>query len=105
LAADPHHRRAPTASRSIAPAASTSASTPPRHRGAPRPCWPTCTSAFGDWRLAITAYSRGTTAVDKLVADAGTRDGRVLQQRGLLGRYLTNVNVGVLLLRDPALLD
>ncbi|HXU83692.1 MAG TPA: lytic transglycosylase domain-containing protein [Polyangia bacterium] len=60
---------------------------------------------FGDWRLAITAYSRGTTAVDKLVADAGTRDGRLLQQRGLLGRYLTNVNVGVLLLRDPGLLD
>ena len=60
---------------------------------------------FGDWRLAITAYSRGSTAVDKLVGEAGTRDGRTLQQRGLLGHYLTRVQVGVLVLRDPQLLE
>jgi hypothetical protein len=60
---------------------------------------------FGDWSVAITAYGRGAVAMDKVVADAGTRDGRVLRQRGLLGPYLTRVQVGVLLLRDPTLLD
>jgi hypothetical protein len=60
---------------------------------------------FGDWSLAITAYSRGPAAMEKVVSEAGTRDGRVLQRRGLLGRYLTDVHVGVLVLRDPTLLD
>jgi membrane-bound lytic murein transglycosylase D len=60
---------------------------------------------FGDWPVAITAYSRGPAAVEKLVSEAGTRDGRVLQRRGLLGRYLTDVQVGVLVLRDPSLVD
>jgi len=60
---------------------------------------------FGDWSLAIAAYSRGAAGIDKLIADAGTRDPRTLQRRGLLGRYLTEVQVGVLVLRDPTLLD
>jgi beta-lactamase regulating signal transducer with metallopeptidase domain len=60
---------------------------------------------YGDWLLALAAYNRGRTAVDKLVAEAGTRDGRALYRRGALGGYVTQVLAGVLVLRDPSLLE
>jgi len=60
---------------------------------------------FGDWLLALAAYSRGAPAIEKTIAEAGTRDGRVLYRRGALGRYPAQVMAGVLVLRDPTLLE
>lgn len=60
---------------------------------------------FGDWLLAITAYSRGAVATEKLLVESGTRDGRVLYQRGLLGGYPVRTLARVLVLRDPTLVE
>jgi membrane-bound lytic murein transglycosylase D len=58
---------------------------------------------FGDWLVAIAAYGRGAAAIAK--AAAGSRDGRALYRSGTLGRYPAQIIAGVLVLRDPSLLD
>jgi hypothetical protein len=60
---------------------------------------------FGDWLLAIAAYSRGAAAIEKVVAESGSHDGRVLYRRGLLGGYPAQIQAGVLVLRDPTLVE
>jgi hypothetical protein len=60
--------------------------------------------SFGDWLLALTAYSRGSSQVRKLVDESGG-DGSELYRRGLLGGYPTQIMVGVLVLRDPSLME
>jgi membrane-bound lytic murein transglycosylase D len=60
---------------------------------------------FGDWFLAIAAYSRGAAGIEKVMAKSGIRDGRALYRRGLLGGYPAQIQAGVLVLRDPTLVE
>jgi hypothetical protein len=58
---------------------------------------------FGEWPLAIAAYTHGSAKVRSAVADAGTRDAGVLVARGVLTPYSARVLAAVLLLERPDL--
>jgi hypothetical protein len=60
---------------------------------------------YGDWRLALAAYNLGQKKVDAVIAEAGTRDASELARAGHLNDYVSTVQAGLLLLRNPHLLD
>jgi hypothetical protein len=60
---------------------------------------------YGDWRLALAAYNLGEKKVDKVLGEAGTRDASELARAGHLNDYVSTVQAGLLILRNPHLLD
>ncbi|RJS23015.1 tail length tape measure protein [Corallococcus sp. H22C18031201] len=60
---------------------------------------------YGDWRLALAAYNQGEALVDGVLASSGTRDASELARTGQLNDYVSTVQAGLLILRNPHLLD
>lgn len=60
---------------------------------------------YHDWRLALAAYNLGERRVDKALAEGGTRDPSELARAGLLNDYASTVMAGLLVLRNPRLLE
>ncbi|NVJ19449.1 transglycosylase SLT domain-containing protein [Myxococcus sp. AM010] len=60
---------------------------------------------YGDWRLALAAYNQGAKKVDAALAAGGSRDATVLIDAGQLNDYAATVQAGLLILRNPHLLD
>ena len=57
---------------------------------------------FGDWPLALAAYTQGETHVRTAIEREKTRDAWELIRRGALDRYPAKVMAAALLLADPA---
>ncbi|MBZ4422659.1 transglycosylase SLT domain-containing protein [Myxococcus sp. RHSTA-1-4] len=60
---------------------------------------------YGDWRLAFAAYNQGEKWVDGVIAQTGSRDVTALAGAGKLNDYTATVQAGLLILRNPHLLD
>lgn len=62
---------------------------------------------FGDWRLAIIAYNAGEKIVQRGIEEIGTRNPWKLIEAGYEGdpNYLAKVMAGVLILKNPKLLN
>ncbi|MBJ6760948.1 transglycosylase SLT domain-containing protein [Myxococcaceae bacterium JPH2] len=60
---------------------------------------------YGDWRLALAAYNQGEALVDGVLAKSGTRDASELARTGRFNDYVSTVQAGLLILRNPHLLD
>ncbi|ATB51374.1 transglycosylase SLT domain-containing protein [Corallococcus macrosporus] len=60
---------------------------------------------FGDWRLALAAYNQGSKKVEAALAAGGSRDATALIDAGHLNDYAATVQAGLLILRNPHLLD
>ncbi|QSQ21680.1 transglycosylase SLT domain-containing protein [Pyxidicoccus parkwayensis] len=60
---------------------------------------------YSDWRLALAAYNQGDKKVDEAVAKGGSRDVSALMAAGHLNDYTATVQAGLLIVRNPHLLD
>ncbi|PTL80964.1 M56 and MltD domain-containing protein [Vitiosangium sp. GDMCC 1.1324] len=60
---------------------------------------------YGDWRLALAAYNLGEEKVDGVLSKTGVRDASELARAGHLNDYVSTVQAGLLILRNPHLLD
>lgn len=60
---------------------------------------------YGDWRLALAAYNQGEQKVDEVLRTTGQRDVSALARDGHLNDYVSTVQAGLLVLRNPSLLD
>ena len=58
---------------------------------------------FGEWPLALAAYTQGENKVAAIVQREGTRDAWELIRRGKLDPYAAKVMAAVLIIADPAL--
>ncbi len=62
---------------------------------------------FGDWRLAIIAYNTGAERLSKAIKKTGSRDAWELSKLKFKGdpNYLAKVMAGVILLKNPEILN
>ncbi|OJH38159.1 M56 and MltD domain-containing protein [Cystobacter ferrugineus] len=60
---------------------------------------------YGDWRLALAAYNQGDKKVDEVLSATGLRDASALARAGHINDYVSTVQAGLLVLRNPHLLD
>lgn len=60
---------------------------------------------YGDWRLALAAYNQGDKKVNEALAQGGSRDVTALMASGQLNDYTATVQAGLLIVRNPHLLD
>ncbi len=62
---------------------------------------------FGDWPVAIAAYTGGRATIDKLVAGADREQARrrLLTHDSELGHYLVGAMASIILIENPSLLD
>lgn len=60
---------------------------------------------YSDWRLALAAYNQGDKAVDEALTKGGSRDVSALMAAGHLNDYTATVQAGLLIVRNPHLLD
>ncbi|WNG37056.1 transglycosylase SLT domain-containing protein [Archangium violaceum] len=60
---------------------------------------------YSDWRLALAAYNQGEEKVDEVLRTTGVRDVSELTRAGHLNDYVSIVQAGILVLRNPQLLD
>ncbi|MCE9671867.1 M56 and MltD domain-containing protein [Myxococcus stipitatus] len=60
---------------------------------------------YADWRLVLAAYNQGDQKVDQAIAAGGTRDVTALIEAGHLNDYVATVLAGLLVVRNPHLLD
>jgi membrane-bound lytic murein transglycosylase D len=62
---------------------------------------------FGDWRLAIIAYNTGAERLNKAMKKTGSRDAWELSKLKFKGdpNYLAKVMAGVILLKNPHILN
>jgi hypothetical protein len=60
---------------------------------------------YKDWRLALAAYNQGQKKVDSVLSETGLRDAGELARAGHLNDYVSTVQAGLLILRNPHLLD
>lgn len=60
---------------------------------------------YHDWRLALAAYNLGEKKVDEVLSQTGQRDASELARAGHLNDYASTVQAGLLILRNPNLLD
>ncbi len=60
---------------------------------------------YKDWRLALAAYNQGEKKVDRVLSETGVRDAGELARAGHLNDYTSTVQAGLLILRNPHLLD
>ncbi|WP_164011875.1 transglycosylase SLT domain-containing protein [Pyxidicoccus trucidator] len=60
---------------------------------------------YSDWRLALAAYNQGEKKVDEALAQGGSRDVSALMAAGRLNDYTATVQAGLLIVRNPHLLD
>lgn len=60
---------------------------------------------YGDWRLTLAAYNMGEEHVDRVLGEAKQRDAGELARGGHLNDYASTVQAGLLILRNPHLLD
>ncbi|WP_375773681.1 M56 and MltD domain-containing protein [Archangium gephyra] len=60
---------------------------------------------YKDWRLALAAYNQGEKKVDRVLSETGVRDTSELARAGHLNDYTSTVQAGLLILRNPHLLD
>jgi soluble lytic murein transglycosylase-like protein len=59
----------------------------------------------GDWRLALAAYNQGDKKVNEALSKGGSRDVSALMAAGHLNDYTATVQAGLLIVRNPHLLD
>ncbi|NTX66028.1 transglycosylase SLT domain-containing protein [Myxococcus sp. CA051A] len=60
---------------------------------------------YGDWRLALAAYNQGEKKVDQALTEGASRDVTALIAGGHLNDYVATVQAGLLIVRNPHLLD
>ena len=60
---------------------------------------------FKDWLLAMKAYNEGENRVRELIEKHGTRDPWKLERLSTTESYLSQVMAGILILRNPALVE
>ncbi|AGC49245.1 Slt family transglycosylase [Myxococcus stipitatus DSM 14675] len=60
---------------------------------------------YDDWRLALAAYNQGEKKVDLALVEGGSRDVSALIAGGHLNDYVATVQAGLLIVRNPHLLD
>jgi hypothetical protein len=60
---------------------------------------------YGDWRLALAGYNQGEKKVDQVISETGIRDASQLARSGHLNDYVSTVQAGLLIVRNPHLLD
>jgi membrane-bound lytic murein transglycosylase D len=60
---------------------------------------------YGDWRLALAAYNQGEKKVDGVIRETGVRDASELARAGHINDYVSTVLAGLLIVRNPHLLD
>ncbi len=58
---------------------------------------------FGDWPLALAAYTQGQDFVDKVIEREKTRDAWELIRRGALETYAAKVMAAAMVIADPSL--
>ena len=58
---------------------------------------------FGDWPLALAAYTEGENHVRKAIEREGSRDAWELMRRGAIGPYAAKVVAAMLVIADPSL--
>ena len=68
-------------------------------------CFSELYGRYKDWRLTLAAYNLGENKVDKVISETGIRDASELARAGHINDYASTVQAGLLIVRNPHLLD